>query len=247
MGFGFTCRQQQLQLTDGEAMVSAVESITQRDANGNSSNSEEEFQDVESVRPTSSESNADLAPLEAYVVPDDDSSSSSSNTNNTAGELVAAQPYEDPTIHFKKYTRVAWVIACIFLIAIVVSASVVVTNKNNQIEEVESPTVSPTQEQILPNATLILEPVMAQALQEDSESALAAYDWLLKEDEGGILFDYTTPDWRVIQRYIAAYLYFTTGGEGWVLWFFQELDAPSFSFLNATSECEWNARIHFFF
>jgi hypothetical protein len=173
-------------------------------------------------------------PLEAYVVEESIS-------------VAEAQPYEDPRIHFKKYTCVAWVIACILLMAIVVSVSVLVTNKNNQIQEVESHTISPTQEQILPNSTLILEPVMAQALQEDSESALAAYDWLLKVDEGGILFDYTTPDWRVIQRYIAAYLYFTTGGEGWVLWFFQELDAPSFSFLNATSECEWNARIHFFF
>jgi hypothetical protein len=145
-------------------------------------------------------------------------------------ELVDAQPYIDPT---QMYTRWAWLAVAILIAAIVVITSgVTISRKNQDQDAAPLPSLAPTVEPIPLDALQVLEPIFGDVTaMEDSAFQKIAFEWLTMNDTYGLLDDWRTQEWRIIQRYGMAYLYFATGGPGWT---------EQLNFLSNVSECEWN-------
>lgn len=67
----------------------------------------------------------------------------------------------------------------------------------------------------------------SNALNNSESFAFKAYDWLSRRDTTAL----TAPREFLVERYIVALLYFSTGGEGW---------QQQYNFLKEESICDWN-------
>jgi hypothetical protein len=103
------------------------------------------------------------------------------------------------------------------------------------IDPVVTPTQSPTNPdsdrlKILREILLQNEVSGAEALQDDTSPQSRALRWLADEDPA-LLELGSTPTGILVARYVLVLLFFATNGEGW---------SDQFSFLSASSVCEWN-------
>jgi Leucine-rich repeat (LRR) protein len=150
-------------------------------------------------------------------------------------ELVDAKPYVDPT---QQYTRWAWVGVAVLIAAIVGIPSGVTLRRRNQRQgaaATEAPSLAPTVEPIPPDPIQVLEPIFGNiSAMEDTTFEKLAFDWLTMNDANGLLSNWRTQEWQILQRYGVAYLYFATEGSGWT---------EQLNFLADANECEWNQTV----
>jgi hypothetical protein len=77
----------------------------------------------------------------------------------------------------------------------------------------------------------VLGPIFAILESSDVDPAYKelTFNWLTMNNASGLLDDWRTQEWQIIQRFGASYLYFATNGTGW-----QE----QVNFLMDAKECE---------
>jgi hypothetical protein len=167
--------------------------------------------------------------FQAYIVADHPSL-------NNSHELVEAKVYTDPT---DKYTR--WIllgVSIVLLTIVAIGLGVAVPQRNGGAGATAAPSLAPTAERIPLDPAQVLEPIFSilESSEDDPVYKEMAFRWLTMDDTNGILHDPDTQGWQIIQRFGAAYLYFSTNGTGW---FYQ------LNFLTSASECEWQQQVNY--
>lgn len=92
------------------------------------------------------------------------------------------------------------------------------------------PSMEPTRSRKFRSMLETLMPVSGDLLLDESTFQYQAFEWLVFDDPRDLDPEVTT-DQTIIDRYVAALLYFATDGENWV---------EQYDFLSATHFCDWN-------
>lgn len=132
-------------------------------------------------------------------------------------------------------TKAFLVITLLVLVAIVVMVTVMATRKRNHDGVVPAspvpldPTPSPTQSPTSVSSSIfsLLPPYSQESISEDTLSPQSrAFNWMINDP-------YVTsyPEWRLLQRFALATLYYATAGENW----FNDTNWLSYN----RSECDW--------
>ena len=139
-------------------------------------------------------------------------------------------------------------IAVLFLLAVVIALSVVLTQQQqhqvidtNKFDfdtagELRPPTMAPSNDPYRREAIrTILAPLSGDDVFdinsiEFSPDRNAALDWLV--DDNRVLIDNPSLHWKIRQRYILALFYFITNGAGWV---------DQYHFISGMDECDWSS------
>jgi hypothetical protein len=104
-------------------------------------------------------------------------------------------------------------------------------NNNNSASTAAEPTPSPTLSTESAAVQMLIESVSLDggaSLQNETSPQSTALEWLLKDNEGNNATAYE--NWRLIQRYALAVLYYSTSGESWL---------NNENWLTPEHECEW--------
>lgn len=130
-----------------------------------------------------------------------------------------------------KNKRCLWTLAasaCIIILAIVLGTVFGVRNNNSStaVDPTPSPTLSPESAAV----KALIESVSLDggaALQNASSPQFMALEWLQQDKNNA---NTTYDDWRMIQRYVLAVLYYSTGGDSWI---------NNEKWLSPENECTW--------
>jgi Leucine-rich repeat (LRR) protein len=169
------------------------------------------------------------SPIDAYVVPP--------ARPRPKALLVHSQLYTDPNRWSRRgRLGVAALIVSLLLVIMVGATLLIVKNKQGGEGDAfaESPSAAPTG--IPPDPLEVLEPIFGNIMaMGDTAYVKMAFNWLTSTTNNntyslGLLEDWRTQEWQILQRYVLAYLYFATFGSGWT---------HQLNFLADVDECEW--------
>ena len=134
-------------------------------------------------------------------------------------------------------------ISVLALVGVIIFAGLYASGKKNSNNSVDAPFVSrptatpldspsqaPTRSKEFKNLFAKLEPVLGTELPPESSSLFTTLEWLAYQDESGLNFESTDQN-VLVERFVAAHLFFSTDGENWL---------SPLNFLSSHSVCKWN-------
>jgi hypothetical protein len=176
------------------------------------------------------------APIEGYIV--------QPKPSRPEPELVPARLYVDPN----RCTPMGWLGVTVLIVglvvAIIVGATLIARRNQGEDNATDFPSLAPTVEPIPLDPLQVLEPIFGDiSAMEDGSYGKMAFEWVTSIANNntysrGLLDDWRTQEWQIIQRYGVVYLYFATNGPEWT---------EQLNFLSDAHECEWNQIIETWF
>jgi Leucine-rich repeat (LRR) protein len=162
-----------------------------------------------------------------------------SNTPATTTDVVimAGVLANEDTVKARRRRRIyaALSVGCVLVLGVILGVTLGVPGNDDKLEDVPtlSPTTTNTVDVLDPQS--VLEPYFGSLLWNESTVEHQAFQWLLEEDprqNTTIDISLLSEEWRIIQRYVCALLFYSTGGpDHWT---------STLNFLSDRHECDWS-------